>query len=129
MFHRTTVCTTPAWTYALFMFGSDKPITDTSVRPVWRTASAAPGTAGAAIAMISFTDGYTFSTVCVSANALSRSSSLGRTVDELQVRILRAQPLADVDHPLVLVGGAQRAGDDRELAFAAGSRAASSVSV
>ena len=39
------------------MFGSDRPITFTSVRPACRTASAAPGTAGAEIAMISFTAG------------------------------------------------------------------------
>ena len=39
------------------MFGSDNPITRTSDRPAWRTASAAPGTAGAEIAIISFTDG------------------------------------------------------------------------
>src|SRR5438270_14031329 len=57
VFHRTTVCTTPACTYGLLMFGSDNPITRTSDRPAWRTASAAPGTAGAEIAIISFTDG------------------------------------------------------------------------
>src|SRR5207249_5391242 len=78
VFHRTTVCTTPACTYGLLMFGSDNPITRTSDRPAWRTASAAPGTAGAEIAIISFTDGYTLRMVWVSANALSRSSSLGR---------------------------------------------------
>ena len=57
MFHSTTVCTTPSCTYGLLMFGSDRPITLTSLRPAWRTASAAPGTAGAEIAMISFTFG------------------------------------------------------------------------
>jgi hypothetical protein len=62
------------------MFGSDRPITRTSLRRACRTASAAPGTAGAEIAITSATDGYTFMIVCVSANALSRSSSLGRMV-------------------------------------------------
>ena len=62
------------------MFGSDRPMTLTSLRSAWRTASPAPGTAGAEIAMISFTFGCTRMIVCVSANALSRSSSLGRIV-------------------------------------------------
>ena len=44
------------------MFGSESPVTFTSVRPDCFTASAAPGTAGEAIAMISFTFGWTLST-------------------------------------------------------------------
>ena len=39
------------------MFGSDSPITLTSLRPACRTASADPGSAGAEIAISSFTDG------------------------------------------------------------------------
>src|SRR6476619_2331536 len=57
VFHNTTLSTTPACTYGLFMLGNDKPVTFTSVRPDCCTASAAPGTAGAAIAMINFTFG------------------------------------------------------------------------
>ena len=37
------------------MLGSDSPITSTSLRPACWTASAEPGTAGAEIAIISFT--------------------------------------------------------------------------
>ena len=54
--------------------------------------------------------------VCVSANALSRSSSLGRIVASFRFGILLGQALLDEGDPLVLVRGAQRAGDDRELA-------------
>jgi hypothetical protein len=59
------------------MFGRESPVTFTSLRPDCFTASAAPGTAGAAMAMMSSTFGCTFSTVCVSAKARSRSPSLG----------------------------------------------------
>ena len=37
---------------------------------------------------------------------------------ELQVRVLLGEPLPDVGDPLVLIRGAERAGDDRELATA-----------
>ena len=53
--------------------------TFTSVRPDCLTASAAPGTAGEAMAMITLTSGWTFRRVCVSSKARLRSSSLGRT--------------------------------------------------
>ena len=39
------------------MLGRDRPVTFTSFRPDCCTASAAPGTAGAAIAITSFTAG------------------------------------------------------------------------
>ena len=66
MFQRTMLSMTPDLMYGRHMFGSERPVTFTSVRPDCFTASAAPGTAGAAMAMISFTFGCTFSTVCVS---------------------------------------------------------------
>ena len=57
--------------------------------------------------------------VCVSANALSRSSSLGRIVASFRPGYFSASRLLDEGDPLVLVGRAERAGDDRELALAA----------
>ena len=47
----------PACTYGLHMFGSDSPVTLTSVRPDCFTASATPGTAGAAMPMTTRTFG------------------------------------------------------------------------
>src|SRR5260221_33369 len=52
------------------------------------------------MAITSFTDGYTFMMVCVSGKALSRSSSLGRTVEdqvdaELARRLLGPAPATD----------------------------------
>ena len=60
------------------MLGSESPVTLTSARPDCLTASATPGTAGAAIPAITLTSGYTLRMVCASAKARSRSPSLGR---------------------------------------------------
>src|SRR6516225_9743038 len=64
--------------YGFEMLGRERPMTETSLRAAWRTASPAPGTAGAEIAIISCICGYALRMVWVSAKALSRSSSLGR---------------------------------------------------
>ena len=69
--------------------------------------------------MITFTFGWTFSSVCVSSNARWRSSSLGRMSTSFRSGYFAARTLADVLDPLVLVGRGQRRGDDRELALAA----------
>ena len=53
-------------------------MTFTSVRPDCFTASAAPGTAGEAMAITTLTSGWTFRRVWVSSKARLRSSSLGR---------------------------------------------------
>src|SRR5258708_6293757 len=77
VFQSTMLSMIPLLMYARHMLGSESPTTFTSPRPDCLTASAAPGTAGAAIPMMSFTFGCTLSTVCVSENARSRSPSLG----------------------------------------------------
>ena len=64
-----------------------------------------------------FMFGYTFISVCVSEKARSRSSSLGRIVIRCS-RIFRRNRLLDELDPLILIGGAQRSGDDREIALA-----------
>ena len=79
MFQSTAESRTPSFRYGFASLGRPSPVTRTSVRPDCLTASAAPGTAGDAIAMITFTCGWTLSSVCVSSNARLRSSSLGRT--------------------------------------------------
>jgi len=43
------------------------------------------------MAMITFTSGWTFSSVCVSSNARLRSSSLGPDVHELSDPVLRGE--------------------------------------
>ena len=90
MFQSTMLSMTPDLMYGRHMFGSESPVTFTSVRPDCFTASAAPGTAGAAIAMMSFTFGWTLSTVCVSVKARSRSPSLGWIATSFMLGILRA---------------------------------------
>ena len=80
------------------MLGRESPITSTSLRPACRIASPAPVTAGAEMAMISFTCGYTFKTVCVSAKALSRSSSLGRMVASFRAGYLPRRFLMNAIH-------------------------------
>ena len=47
----------PACTYGLHMFGNDRPVTLTSERPDCLTASAMPGTAGAAMPITTRTFG------------------------------------------------------------------------
>src|SRR5678816_1173530 len=63
VFHSTMLSMMPDLMYGRHMLGRESPVTFTSVRPDCLTASAAPGTAGAAIAMITFTFGCTLSTV------------------------------------------------------------------
>ena len=118
MFQSTMLSMMPDLMYGRHMFGSERPITFTSVRPDCFTASAAPGTAGVQMAMMSFTFGWALRTVCVSVKARSRSPSLGRIATSF-ISGYFAQPLLDVLFPLVLVRRGQRGGDDRELALAA----------
>ena len=49
---------------------------------------------------------------------MSRSSSLGRMVSSLRPGILFGHALLDGVDPQILIGGAQRAGDNGEIAFA-----------
>ena len=92
MFHRMTLSVTPAWTNFLLSFGRPRPITFTSLRPACLTASAAPGTAGEQIAMISFTPGWAFMTVVASSNAFCCLSSHGRTATSFMSGVLRGLP-------------------------------------
>ena len=73
------------------MLGRPRPVT-TSVRPDCFTASAAPGTAGDAIAMITLTSGWTCSSGLRLVEGRSRSSSLGRMSTTFRSGVLLGQP-------------------------------------
>ena len=78
MFQRTTASVMPSWTYGLLSLGSPRPMTFTSVRRDCLTASAAPGTAGEQMAMISFTFGIGVQDRVRLVERLSCLSSQGR---------------------------------------------------
>ena len=127
MFHRTAESSTPSIRYGFEALGRPRPVTPTSLRPDCFTASAAPGTAGEAMAMITLTLGWTRSSVCVSSNAFLRSSSLGRmstifrfgyfSGSSLRISAIQEFWLAAVSDPVMIADlAAGRAGEARRVA-------------
>ena len=94
-------------------------MTLTSVRPDCLTASAAPGTAGVQMAMISLTFGSALMIVLASSNAFFWRSSQGRSAAILIWGYFSWPARLDALLPLDHVGGGQRGGDDGELPLAA----------
>src|SRR6266481_7609229 len=79
VFHRMTDWVTPSLTYLRFSLGRPRPMTLTApVLPACLTASAAPGTAGEQMAMMSFRFGLALRRAVASLWALSLRSSHGR---------------------------------------------------
>ena len=89
------------------------------MRPDCLTASAAPGTAGVQMAMISLTSGSAFMTVLASSNAFFWRSSQGRSAAILICGYFSCRRGLDRLLPLDHVGRGERRGDDGELALAA----------
>ena len=88
------------------------------VLPACFTASAAPGTAGEQMAMISFRFGYALSSAVASLCALSFRSSHGRSATIFMFGYFADAARFDVLLPFVHVRGGEGGGDDGELAFA-----------